>query len=87
MRILFVTCISARAGSGLVISPSSMARVVTLAPGLEAWAEMCTIRPPWTYALYMSFDNLFYDDSNLESRCRKRHKFRTSIGSSKKGVD
>lgn len=32
MQILFVTRISVRAGSGLVISPSSMARVA-LAPG------------------------------------------------------
>ena len=39
MQILFVTYISVKAGSGLVQSPSSMARAA-LAPGLEGVAEM-----------------------------------------------
>jgi hypothetical protein len=61
MNWMHVTYISVKAGSGLVQSPSSMARAA-LAPGLEAW-QRCTLD---TIVLMTS-----YDDSNLESRCKE----------------
>jgi len=56
-----------------------MARAA-LALGLEGMAEMHDPAHFWIYTLHIGFGNLIYAHSNLESRCRKRHKFRISIG-------
>ena len=85
IQILFVTYISAGAGSGFVHSRSSHSQG-SAGTGFGGMTEMHDPAHFWIYTLHIGFGNLIYADSNPESRCRKRHKFRTSISHPQKEI-